>query len=378
MRVLVAPDSFKECMSAREAGVAIASGLIRVDPKIEVELAPMGDGGEGTAECLSEVLECEKIEVKISGPLLSPISSSFYYNRSTRYAVIESAAACGLALVPSEHRNPLLTSSRGVGELIHSALDCGAQRILVAIGGTATVDFGTGMASALGYEFLDNTGKLLPAGGGALCNLATIRKPSSRTWENSNIVGACDVSNRLLGEEGATKVFGPQKGARDKNTIMQLENALRRVQDVLDSQLHIRVGDEIGAGAGGGLGAGLKAFLNAQLVSGVKFVIDCLELEEKIRRSDLVITGEGSTDNQSIDGKVCSGVCSLAKRYDIPCFIISGQVVEPVDILRNMGASDIVSISPAGEHISESLAKAKRRLTRVASQLILKYMEQAD
>lgn len=373
MRVVIAPDSFKECMSASEAAGAIAEGVMRAVHGATTSIVPMADGGEGTAECLSEALGCERIPATVCGPLLSPVRSSYFYNPTKRYAVIESAAACGLALIKPEHRDPLMTSSRGVGELILLALRAGAEHILVTVGGTATIDFGSGMASALGYTFLDARGFPLPAGGGSLQRLEKIIRPESKIWEAIDIVGACDVFNPLLGEKGAARVFGPQKGAHGEASIVRLESGLARMRDVLATQLDLHVGTEAGAGAGGGLGAGLKAFLGAELVSGIDLVIDHVGLEAKIRHSDWVITGEGRTDSQSSGGKVCSGVCKLARKHGVPCVVLSGQAVEPLDDLRILGATEIIGISPPGEALAESLLRAKERLTNAAEEVARKY-----
>ena len=325
MKILIAPDSFKESLEALDVCRAIQSGFSQVFPDADYTLLPMADGGEGTSAVLSHVLGGRWKDVRVHDPLMRPITAK-YLLLPDNTAVIEIAQACGLHLLKATERNPVTTSSYGVGELIADALDEGAKRIIIGLGGSGTNDAGLGMLMALGMTFHDVNDSLLTHGGGALAQLHRIdnRHLNARVLDTVFEV-ACDVTNPLCGLLGASAVFGPQKGAYPEQ-VNELDKALSHFAAVCDQQGYDDCQNVAGAGAAGGLGYAMMTFFNAQLKSGFNTVAEVAHLSEHIAEADLVITGEGKLDVQTAMGKVAGGISHIAKANNTPVIAICGSV----------------------------------------------------
>jgi len=323
MNLLIAPDSFKESLAAIDVCRAIESGFRTVFPTANFTLLPMADGGEGTSEVLAFAVGGNWIETVVYDPLLRPIRAR-YLMLADKTAVIETASACGLPLLAVHERNPMLTSSFGVGELIVDAINNGAERLIIGLGGSATNDGGAGMLQALGMKFFDDKGELLKSGGGALINLARMDS-SDFLLKYIPIEVASDVINPLCGQLGASAIFAPQKGASAADVI-HLDNSLSKFANIIYNHGYPDYQNAQGAGAAGGLGFALLTFLNAKMQSGFDIVADSVRLAEHISRADLVITGEGKLDAQSLMGKVAVGVANIAKAQNKPVVAICGGV----------------------------------------------------
>jgi glycerate kinase len=327
MRVLIAPDKFRGTLSAAQAARAIATGWRRTRSDDELVELPMADGGEGTLDALVEALGGERRRVRVRGPLGDPVEAEFGLVRATGgpTAVVEMARASGLQLIAESRRDPLRTSTVGTGDLIRAACAEGPVEVLVCIGGSATNDGGAGMAQAVGIRLLDAQGDEIRPGGGALLDLARIDMggldPACR---RVRFVVASDVDNPLTGPQGASAVYGPQKGAGPEEVIL-LDRALGHLAAVIHRDLGVDVRDLPGAGAAGGLGAGLVAFLGARLRPGVDLVMDAVGLAPRLQGAGLVITGEGSLDEQSLRGKVPAGVLRVAREVGVPPMILCGR-----------------------------------------------------
>lgn len=327
LRILVAPDKFKGTLTARQAAEAIAAGWRRTDPDADTELVPLADGGEGTLDALVAATGGERHEAVVSGPLGDPVSAEFGVLPSGdgTMGVVEMARASGLQLLSPARRDPTRTTTRGTGELIRRACALGVRRVLVCIGGSATNDAGAGMAQALGIRLVDAEGRDLRAGGAELLQLASVDlsglDPAVRSAE---VVVATDVDNPLTGPSGASAVYGPQKGATPEDVLL-LDQALAHFAAVVYRDLGIDMREVPGAGAAGGLGAGLIAFLGARLRPGIDLVMEAVALEERIRRSDVAVTGEGSFDAQSLRGKVPAGVLRTAAMAGVPALVLCGR-----------------------------------------------------
>ncbi|MBN2489996.1 MAG: glycerate kinase [Planctomycetes bacterium] len=368
MKIVLAPDSFKECLSAGEVCAALRRGILARHPTAEIVTKPMADGGEGTLEVLREVIPGERIAREVTGPLGETIRADYLLDRARGVAVIEAARVVGLERVRRDRRDPLRATTRGLGELILDALARGARALLVAVGGTATVEGGTGLARALGWRFLDARGAALPEGGGSLADLARIEAPAAQPWRQAAIEVACDVTHPLLGEHGAARTFGPQKGATPER-VERLEAGLARLAHVIAADLGVDPSAEAGAGAAGGLGAGLAAFAGAKLRRGADLVMERIGLEAVLAGADLVITGEGRTDGQSAAGKVCAGVAALAARRGVPCVVLSGALREPLAALHAAGVTAAFSASPGPQALEEALAGAAGAIARTAGNI---------
>ncbi len=344
MKIVIAPDSFKGSLTALEVAHAIKAGIERVIPEAEVDEVPMADGGEGTVQALVDATGGEIITQEVCDPLGNSIHANFGVLGDGNTGVIEMAAASGLPLVPEDKRNPMLTTTFGTGELIRAALDRGCRKLIVGIGGSATVDGGAGMAQALGARLLGKEGHEVPRGGGGLEHLDRIdvSQLDARIAETATVV-ACDVDNPLVGPRGGPEVYGPQKGATPE-MVKKLDRYLDRYADIIKRDLDIGVKEEPGAGAAGGLGAGLMAFLNAELRSGIDIVIEASKLEEHLRDADLVITGEGKIDGQTIYGKTPIGVARTAKKYGIPVIGIGGGISDDASVVYDNGIDALMSI----------------------------------
>ncbi|GIX07788.1 MAG: glycerate kinase [Candidatus Poribacteria bacterium] len=374
MKVVVAPDSFKGSLSAREAAEAIRDGLRRVWPEAEIELIPVADGGEGTVEALVAATEGRYLSAQVRDPLGRPIVARFGMLGDGETAVIEMAAASGLALLRPTERDPMRTTTYGTGELIRAALDAGARRIILGIGGSATNDGGAGVAEALGVRFLDRQGRSIPPGGGGLALLERIDLSGMdpRVAEVEVIV-ACDVENPLTGEQGASAVYGPQKGAGPEQ-VKVLDTNLRHYAEVIRRELGKEVEHLPGAGAAGGLGAGLLAFFNATLRRGVEIVLEAVHFSERVRGADLVITGEGELNGQTARGKAPLGVAQTAKRFGIPVVALVGSIAPDAGTVFSLGIDSAMTLVPgpvpleqAMERTAHYLANAAERLARLLS-----------
>lgn len=359
MKIVIAPDSFKGSLSAREACIAMEKGVRRVLPDAEIINLPMADGGEGTVDALVSSTGGHLIHEKVNDPLGNPITAAYGILGDGITAVIEMAAASGLPLIPLEKRNPLNTSTFGTGELIRAAINKGCRKFIIGIGGSATNDGGTGMAQALGVQFFDHAGNLIvqQMTGNLLNQVGTIDLSRLNSGiRESNFVVACDVDNPLLGPRGCAAVYSPQKGATPE-IIAQLEQNMTVFVDVLEKTVGFSVRNIAGAGAAGGLGAGLMAFLNAKLTSGIKIVLNASQFVEKIKGADLILTGEGKIDFQTGFGKTLSGVASEAKKQAIPVIAVGGSVDLNIEHLHDIGIDSFFSICNQPMELSVAMKK---------------------
>ncbi|WP_340612084.1 glycerate kinase [Xenorhabdus bharatensis] len=356
MKIVIAPDSFKESLSAMQVAEAIEQGFREIIPQADYIKLPMADGGEGTVESMVAATGGKRFICTVTDPLGQPVDAFWGLLGDGKTAVIEMAAASGLHLVPLAQRNPLITTSYGTGELILAALDHGVEKLILGIGGSATNDGGAGMMQALGANLTDGDNRSLPFGGVALTRLESIDltnlDPRLRCLE---ITVACDVTNPLCGESGASAVFGPQKGATPE-MINILDSALLHYGMKIKAVTGIDVLNAAGAGAAGGMGASLLGCLNAELQSGVEIVLDTLELEKAIQGADLVITGEGHMDSQTLYGKTPIGVARIANKFGIPVIALVGGMSKDYDVVHQHGLTAVFSIIPEVCTLADALA----------------------
>lgn len=369
MKFVLAPDSFKESMTAKKAALAMEKGVKAAFPDAECVIVPMADGGEGTVDSLVSLTNGEIIKTEVLGPLGEMVTAEYGLLGEGQTAVIEMASASGLELLKPEHRNPLLTTTYGTGQLIKHALDKGVIRFLIGIGGSATNDGGTGMLQALGVSFKDEKGKELSFGGGSLGRLHTIDLTGMdpRIKEVKFDV-ACDVTNPLIGDNGASVIFGPQKGATPE-MVHVLDQNLSHFADVMKKQLGQDIAHMDGAGAAGGLGAGLMAFFNAKLKKGIDLVIEHTGLEEQVKGADYVFTGEGSIDAQTLFGKTPYGVAMVAKKYSVPVIAFAGKIGNGVESLYDNGFNAIVGILRGVATLEEALDSGEANLAFAAENI---------
>ena len=366
MRIVIAPDSFKECASALEVAEAVALGFRRIFPTAEILLSPMADGGEGTVDALVAATGGSKLYAEVTGPVGEPVQAAYALLGDGETAVVEIAAASGLALVPRDRRDPRYTTSRGTGELIRCALDAGVKRIIVGLGGSGTNDGGAGMAQALGYRLVDEAGEDLPPGGAALSRLSRIdARGKYPRLDHCLLQVACDVVNPLCGPHGASHTYGPQKGASPE-AVEQLDAALRHFAAVIEAQLGVAVLDTPGAGAAGGLGAGLIAFTGAQLRPGVDLVAEAIGLSSQIAKADLVVTGEGRLDGQTIHGKTPAGVARIARMHGVPVVAIAGALGKGYETAYEAGISATFSLCRSPMTLDEAIARTLPLLSETA------------
>jgi glycerate kinase len=365
MKIVIAPDSYKESLSADEVALAIEAGFREIFPEADYQKYPMADGGEGTVALLLQALGGHWHRVTVSGPLGTPLEAG-YGLTDDGLALVEMAAASGLALLAPAQRNPLLTSSRGTGELIQAALDAGAQRFLICIGGSASNDGGAGMLQALGVRLLDENGLELAPGGGALAQLQQIDASGLDPRIQDCIFDiACDVDNPLTGPQGASMVFGPQKGATPL-MVRQLETSLQQFALVVEQCTGHALAHTPGAGAAGGMAAALLAFMQGRLQSGSELVAAAIGLEDALRKADLVITGEGRLDGQSIQGKAPMGVVRLAQRYGCPVIAIAGSLSPDCPLLYPLGLNAAVAAVSRICSLSEAIQDARNNVQHAA------------
>ena len=366
MKIVIAPDSYKESLSALDVATAIEAGFQEIYPDAEYVKLPVADGGEGTVEAMVAATQGRLVQVTVTGPLNKPVDAFYGLSGDERCAFIEMAAASGLESVPPACRNPLLTTTWGTGELIRHALDAGVQQIIIGIGGSATNDGGAGMVQALGGKLLTADNQQIASGGGALEQLARIdlSELDSRLAD-CRIDVACDVTNPLTGPEGATAVFGPQKGATAE-MIVRLDRALAHYARIIQRDLAVDVLHLEGGGAAGGMGAALYAFCGARLRPGIEIVTDALHLAELVADADLVITGEGRIDSQTIHGKVPVGVAKVAQRYNVPVIAIAGSLTADVGIVHQHGLDAVFSVIYSVCTLEEALENAAENVRMTA------------
>ncbi|KUG02453.1 glycerate kinase [hydrocarbon metagenome] len=370
-RIIVAPDSFKESLSASQVTQSISEGIKKTLPAAQVIQVPLSDGGEGLTESLIAAAGGQFIYCPVTGPLGERIQARYGILNDQCTAIIEMAAASGLPLVPRGERNPLITTTRGTGDLIRAALDAGCKKLIIGIGGSATNDGGAGMAQALGVKLLDDRGREISPGAQGLLSLSKIEMSDiDPRLTQTEVLVACDVENPLYGLNGAAYVYGPQKGAR-LDMLPLLNQALINLADTIVSDLQIQVHDVPGAGAAGGLGAGLMAFIGGKLCSGIQLVFEILGFEAILAAgADLVITGEGSINGQSLYGKVPVGVARLAKNYDLPVLAIVGHIGPGADKVYEAGIDAIMAMAPGPISLEESISRAEELLTDATSRAL--------
>ncbi|EST51829.1 glycerate kinase [Brevibacillus panacihumi W25] len=370
MRVVVAPDSFKGSISARDLCAAARRGIHAVDPEIEVIELPLADGGEGTVENMVYSTKGQTRLVQVNDPLGRPIRAVYGILGDDATVIIEMAQASGLPLLRPDERNPLITSSFGTGELIVHALNEGYRKFIIGLGGSATNDGGVGMLKALGASFYDQDDVLLPKGGASLEKLSYMDLSGlDKRLQESTFTIASDVNNPLCGANGASAVFGPQKGATPE-MVQRLDMALSRFADVVEKQLGVDVRHLPGSGAAGGMGAGLLAFLHAEFKSGIELVMDAIQFEQNIQAADLIITGEGKLDEQTMAGKVIAGVCKKAKPYQIPTIAICGGMELTSEQMDEIGLLAGFSIVPKPCSLDEAMEQAEGWVQERVEQII--------
>ncbi len=371
MKIVIAPDAFKESLTADEAAGAIRDGVHAIIPSATCVCVALADGGEGTVETLVAAADGQIHSVMVTGPCGEPVNARYGVLDDGRCAVIELASASGLALVPRDRRNPLETTSFGTGELILATLNGDLERLVIGIGGSATNDGGAGLCQALGVDFYDTVGRKLsrPIRGGDVDKIAAIDVSRLDARLGAvHIEVASDVDNPLLGPRGASTVFGPQKGA-DEATATALDNALARFYATVETTLGCEVVDVPGAGAAGGVGAALMAFLGARLRPGVDVVMEATKLDAQIADADVVITAEGCLDAQTLHGKLPAGVARLAAKFNVPVVAIGGSVADDFDIDADSPFAAILSTVMRPMPLAEALSDPRRRLMRTGMHL---------
>jgi glycerate kinase len=369
MKILICPDSFKESLSAIEVCDCVERGLKKADSKFKIEKIPLADGGEGTVNALVLATNGRSLKCRVKDPLGRTIWARYGILGDGRTAIVEMAAASGLALVPMDKRNPLVTTTYGTGEIIGNALNRGCGKIIVGIGGSATVDGGAGMAQALGVRLLDGKGREIGFGGGEIEKVEKIDlKFMDRRIAKTEFIIASDVRNPLLGPRGAARVYGPQKGATPK-MVERLERGLSSFARVIRKELSISIENLPGSGAAGGLGAGLYAFLGAKMGSGVELVMRIARLEHRIKKADLVITGEGRLDRQTLYGKAVMGVVKMARKYGVPVICIAGSIMPEAKDLYRLGVKGLFSITTMPMSLEEAMRKSGSLLVNASENL---------
>ena len=355
MKVLIAIDSFKGSISSINGSEAISLGIRDIYPDAEIINFALADGGEGTVEALVQATDGQLISKEVMGPLNEKVNALYGILGDRKTAVIEVAAACGLPLVSSGRRNPLVTTTYGVGELICDAMDRGCREFVIGLGGSATNDAGVGMLQALGFTFLNQNKEEIGLGGKELKNIRKIDVNSIRSeLKDCTFKVACDVNNPLYGPNGASHIFGPQKGATAV-MIEELDNGLKNFAEVVLHELGTDIHNIEGAGAAGGLGAAFAGFLQAHLQSGIELVLEIIEMEKNMQGVDFVITGEGKLDGQTSMGKAPLGLAQLAQKYEIPVLALAGGINEETAILNDLGVTSYFSIVNAPMTLEEAM-----------------------
>lgn len=357
MKIVISIDSLKGSLTSIEAANAIKKGILSVDNKSDVVIMPLADGGEGTVEALVQGMNGEEKVISVTGPINEKVNATYGILKETNTAIIEMAQASGLPLVPAELRNPLNTTTYGVGEIIKEAIEKGCRNFIVGIGGSATNDCGVGMLQALGFEFYDENDNLVGLGGKVLNQIKRIKTDNKlKELDECNFKIACDVNNPLYGENGAAYIYGPQKGATEE-IVKELDKGLKNFAEVVNKDLGKDIAHIEGAGAAGGLGFGFLGFLNSKLESGIKIILDEIKLEEVVKDADIVITGEGRLDNQTAMGKAPIGVAKLAKKHGAKVIAIAGCTTPDAVKCNEEGIDAYFSIVNKAMTIDEAMKK---------------------
>ncbi len=368
MKIVVAMDSFKGSISAADACHVVGQTISKLLPASEVVIKPMADGGEGTADAMMAANDGRWIPLTVTGPLEDMrVEAGFAWFDHDTSALVEMAVASGLQLLSADQLNPMKTTTYGTGQLIRAAMGYGAASILLAVGGSATVDGGTGAAAALGWKFLGEHGSPVPLGGAGLLEIRRIVPPQAHDIASVQVL--CDVDNPLCGEHGAARTYGPQKGATGE-MAEQLEAGLCHLAKLVKEQLGVEIADVPGAGAAGGLAAGAMAFMNADIVSGIDKVMERSSLVQALEKADWVITGEGSFDDQSLRGKVVSGVCRSARKSGVRIAVIAGQTKVSPQQYRQLGITEVFTCRQDGMSLEYAMNNSSRLLKVAASKFV--------
>ncbi len=372
MKIVIAFDSFKGSLTASQACQITSDSIAQFTPGVKLCIKPMADGGEGTAQAMLQASDGQWISRTVTGPLPEMrIDAGFAWFEKDKTALIEMASASGMQLLRPEQYNPMKTTTYGTGELIKAALEYNPSRILLAVGGSATVDGGIGAAAALGFRFIGHDGKQVSPGGDGLGQIAKIIPPVEQIGAEVEVL--CDVRNPLLGAEGAARIYGPQKGATEE-MVEQLGNGLENLASIVSRDLKIEIANVPGAGASGGLSAGAICFMNAKLVSGAKTVIDFCNLEEELADADWIITGEGCFDHQSLYGKVVAAVAESANRYNKPVVVIAGQVLLSDTEYKKACIRDAIACKPEDMSLDEAISKTPELVRAATEKFTRKYL----
>ncbi|MCP4324671.1 MAG: glycerate kinase [Psychromonas sp.] len=369
MKIIIAPDSFKESLTAKQVCNAIEAGLKRVFSDAQYVSVPVADGGEGTVQSLVDATLGEIINLTVTGPLGTPVEAFYGILGDRQTAVIEMAAASGLDLVPSELRDPKLTSSYGTGELIKAALDQGINKLIIGLGGSATNDGGIGLLAALGVKFIDKDGQTLATNGATLQLIHSIDSSKlDKRFVECEISIACDVDNPLCGPFGASATFGPQKGASIED-ISLLDSGLLHYSQIIKGQFGLDLKDKPGAGAAGGVAVALLAFSSATMKTGIELVLKTVKLNEQLDGADIVFTGEGRIDEQTIHGKTPMGVAQLAKQFNLPVIAIAGCLGENYQAVYQCGIDAAFAATPKAMPLQEAFLKAPENVANLAENI---------
>lgn len=371
MKVVVAIDSLKGSLSSMEAGLAIKDGVLAAKPDAEVIIKPLADGGEGTTDALIEGMNGKRIDLTVTGPMHTPVEAYYGYLKDTNTAVMEMASAAGITLVPDEEKNPLLSTSYGVGEMIRDALEKGCRNFIIGIGGSVTNDGGIGMLKALGVRFLDQNGEDAGEGGQALAKITCIDTSGlNPLLKECHIQVACDVNNPLCGENGSTYVYGPQKGVTE-NMKKPLDEAMAHFAKVTSETLKNDYMNTPGAGAAGGLGYAFLAYIGATLTPGIELILNAVGLEKELSGADVVVTGEGRLDFQTAMGKAPVGVAKLARKYDAKVIAFAGSVTKEATACNKEGIDAFFPILRGISTLAEAMnpVNARNNMTATVEQV---------
>ncbi len=369
LNILIAPDKFKGSLGAVEVATALARGIKKANAAHEIMMQPMADGGDGSIDLLAQLGQLTKYTLQVSDPLFRPVEVAYYSQNDT--AFIEMAKASGLALLTAEERNCLETTSLGTGEMMADAIQRGFRKINLFIGGSATNDAAMGIAQALGYRFLDKNDKVLTPIGGHLEQVVKLHQEEvSKVGQGVEFQVICDVNNPFFGEQGAAWVYGPQKGA-NLSQVKQLDNGLRNVHRVFIEAGLPDVQTLPGTGAAGGVGGGMVALFGAKLISGIQLFIDWFDLEAKVKQADVVITGEGQLDEQSLQGKVVGGIGKLCYQYQKPLVVICGQNTLSKTLVEQAQIHQVRAVMEYTSVVKEAMANAAEFLEKIGEEVVL-------
>ena len=373
MHVLISPDSYKENINAKAVALAINSGIKNRAPKFSTKLLPMSDGGEGAIELLESLNLGSRVLCSTFDPLMRPIESEYFLFKNKKRAWIELSKSAGIDLLKKKEKDPKKTTTYGVGILIKDAIEKGCKEIILGIGGSASNDAGTGLLSALGFNFLDIKNKAIPYGGEGLNSLDKINPLKIEKLKDISITIACDVNNPILGSNGSVEVFSKQKGASKKDKII-LERGLKKFVITVKRYFHRDISLIKGGGAAGGVAAGMFGILNSKIENGFSILSKLSNLENEIKKSDLIITGEGKIDGQTINGKVPLGIAKIAKKYDKPVICITGAIEPPIENLYKSGITGIFSIQQGPNSKKKSFKSSELLIKNCTERIIDFYM----